>query len=492
MALTYTDTGKKILHSWGRFRVTLLEAVVTGDLLSFYNTDNDYTVQFADESDEQRADCIACIPGDAGDEIWAALKAVIKPGVTYGAQGIPTQINFAEATDFFGAPLYLGEAGKVEDTTGTTYRQVVGRLLSRDRIMLDLNENQMGSDMYFASGAIIDFDSADIVMTHSAGKITVSSAWGAVAVAASRTGRPLGVELTLTGNMGNYVNALKGYVDASAGGTTGLLSAVNCEIKMPTGACAGAFYPLEIEYVDTASTSFGTPGTGSQAGFIYINATGTVTDLDSDGVFMSLNGLSPAAGKLFSADMHTLRCTIDNGTYTKYPVMSIAANILSHNIATVGAVDGHIGRFLGTSATPQYADGTGAFEVQLNISGLSGTHANAASCWINLGGSANIAGYLTLHTDGVYDGGATLTNAMISWGKYACMLSANPKQSNIFELNFAGANSALDAIFNVNSAVLALGLVTGDHDETTVYGSIPFYSIAGGAPKWIRMYDSAA
>jgi len=263
MALTYTDTGKKILRSWGRFRVTLLEAVVTGDLLSFYNIDNDYTVQFASESDEQRAECIACTPGDAGDEITACLKAVIKPGVTYGAQGIPTQINFADAAAFFGAPLYLGEEGKVEADTGTTYRQVVGRLLSRDRIMLDLNENQMGTDMYFAEGALIDFDSADITMTHSAGKITVESAWGAVAAAAGRTGRPFGVELTLTGNMGNYVNALKGYVDASAGGTIGLLSAVNCEIKMPTGACAGAFYPLEIEWVGQGSTAFGVPGTGS-------------------------------------------------------------------------------------------------------------------------------------------------------------------------------------------------------------------------------------
>lgn len=486
MALTYTDTGKKILHSWGRFRVTLLEAVVTGDLLSFYNTDNDYTVQFADESDEQRADCIACIPGDAGDEIWAALKAVIKPGVTYGVGGVPTQINFAASADFFGAPLYLGEAGKVEDTTGTTYRQVVGRLLARDRIMLDLNENQMGSDMYFASGAIIDFDSADITMTHSAGKITVASTWAT----AGRTGRPFGVELTLTGNSGNYVNALKGYVDASAGGTTGLLSAVNCEIKMPTAACAGAFYPLEVEWVGQTSTSFGAPGTGSQSGFIYIAASGTVTDLDDDGVFMSLNGLTAEASHLLSLDMHTLRCTIDNGTYTKYLVMSIAENYISHSF-TVLANNGRIMKLAGIIATPAVPDGQGLFEIDVNLTGSS-TSLSATSTWINIGTDATIAGYAFLHTDGWYDFTGTLTTAKLAWAKYQCHLSSNPQWNSIWNLNFGGANSALDAIFEVNNAALALGYVAGDHDDDTNVGSVPFFSVAGAATKWIRVYAAAA
>ena len=53
MAFTYTDKDKVIIEAWGKFKVTLLEAVEPGDLLSFYNTDNAYTVQVADQSHSQ-------------------------------------------------------------------------------------------------------------------------------------------------------------------------------------------------------------------------------------------------------------------------------------------------------------------------------------------------------------------------------------------------------------------------------------------------------
>lgn len=160
MAFTYTDKNiKTVLHSWGRFRVTLLEAVVTGDLLSWYNTDNAYTVQFADESDSQRADCIACQSGAAGDEIWACLKAELKSGSTIGTGGAVTQVYFAASSDFFGAPLYLGESGKPESAEGSTYVQTVGRLLARDRILFDLDPSisvfQGGKLKLFSWGGVM-------------------------------------------------------------------------------------------------------------------------------------------------------------------------------------------------------------------------------------------------------------------------------------------------------------------------------------------------
>jgi len=138
MAFTYTDSAKSVQEAWGKFKVTLLEAVVPGDLLSFYNTDNDYTVQFADESDSQRADCIALEAGAAGDEITACLKAVFAAIDTVGTGGVVTAVYFAGADDFFGAPLYLGESGKPESDVGDTYKQEIGKLLSRNRVLIDL------------------------------------------------------------------------------------------------------------------------------------------------------------------------------------------------------------------------------------------------------------------------------------------------------------------------------------------------------------------
>lgn len=160
MAFTYTDYGKTMLHTWGRFRVTLLEAVVAGDLLSFYNTDASYTVQFADDSDSQRADCIACEAGAAGDEIWACLKAECKASTSIGTGGAVTQNYFAASTDFFGAPLYVGDAGKPSSSESATYIQRVGRLLARDRILLDATQDADiivgGKWRFYSWGTVFD------------------------------------------------------------------------------------------------------------------------------------------------------------------------------------------------------------------------------------------------------------------------------------------------------------------------------------------------
>ena len=69
-----------------------------------------------------------------------------------------------------------------------------------------------------------------------------------------------------TAKLGGWANALKAYTDFSGdadGGSTGLVSSACLEMKLPNGACNGAFYPLEIEWVGQASTAFSTPGTGS-------------------------------------------------------------------------------------------------------------------------------------------------------------------------------------------------------------------------------------
>jgi len=138
MGFTYTDSTKVVLEAFGKFKVTLLEAVEPGDLLSWYNLNNSKTVQFADQSDEQRANCIAVEKGDAGAEITACLKAVLGTISTIATGGVVTPVYFASSASFFGAPLYLGEDGKPSSSEGSDYSQIVGRLLARDRILLDM------------------------------------------------------------------------------------------------------------------------------------------------------------------------------------------------------------------------------------------------------------------------------------------------------------------------------------------------------------------
>lgn len=348
------------------------------------------------------------------------------------------------------------------------------------------------SDLFLASGAVITF-SDDLTITHNptgGGKLTVASTWDTAAA----TGRPFLVQLNVDNvRLGGYANALKAYVVCDESGSSqGVLSSANFEISMPsTGGGEGVYTCTEHEMVCPS----GYNSTGCIASFMYFNSAGDgEAEFDSTGYFFHIDtGISATAAKILSADSQTLRVGLGaNASTARYLVMSQVENILYTNVSAVAAVDGHTARFMGTSATPDYADGTAAFEVQLNVSGQSAGHTNAASCWINLGGSSQIDSYLTEHTDGIYDGGATLTTAKIAWAKYTCMLASNPAQSNIIELNFSGSNSALDAIFNVNNAALALGLVVGDHPDDTPYGSIPFYTVAGGTVKYIRVYTGTA
>ncbi len=149
-------------------------------------------------------------------------------------------------------------------------------------------------------------------------------------------------------------------------------------------------------------------------------------------------------------------------------------------------------RFIYTCATPAMSDGYGAHEIEFNITGAATAKTVATSTWINIGGSATLkAGdYTHVHSDGIWDGGATLTSAQISWAKYQCMLQSNPGWCSLWELNFDGANSEVDSLFNVNNPELALGYLVGTPTKAAV-GSIPFCSTAGGQIRYIYLYDAA-
>ena len=142
-----------------------------------------------------------------------------------------------------------------------------------------------------------------------------------------------------------------------------------------------------------------------------------------------------------------------------------------------------------TVATPAMADGYGVWESELTVTGTATGGIYERSDWINLTGAATVPQYMSVHNDGVWDGGATLATAVIAWSKYHCMLASNPQWCSLWELNFDGANSEIDAVFNVNNPTLALGYTAGS--VSSVIGSIPFFSTAGGALQgWIAIYGA--
>jgi len=167
----------------------------------------------------------------------------------------------------------------------------------------------------------------------------------------------------------------------------------------------------------------------------------------------------------------------------------VGSIITAHNLLVLGANE-RGSRQRGTIATPAMADGYGVWESDLTVTGLATGGIYERSDWINLANGSTVPAYMFIHTDGVWDGGATLTAAAIAWAKYTCMLASNPAWCSIWELNFDGVNSVIDSIFNCNNYALALA-----HQAATptaaATGSIPFCSNAHGAVRWIRTYDDA-
>ena len=138
MSYTFADQdGKVILHSWGRFRATVLAAVVVGDLLGRKSATTT-SMQLANEaSTSVVAEAIACQNIAAGETGWCALAVEVKAPVSIGTGGVVTRTYFDNGTNKdIGQSIYLSDAGKISSSPGGTTVQVVGFNPSRDRLVI--------------------------------------------------------------------------------------------------------------------------------------------------------------------------------------------------------------------------------------------------------------------------------------------------------------------------------------------------------------------
>jgi len=158
------------------------------------------------------------------------------------------------------------------------------------------------SDLFLASGGVINFNNGAITITHSTtGKLAVAATW----TTAAATGRPFAVNFTTNVSLGSYANAFKANVDLSAkGGATGLLSAGNFEVTNATTGIAGNIACVEMEMTYGA-----TCGALAKPCFMYVNSNGTAkTDFDDYGDFIKIGtGMTAATGHIIGAGTSTLR-----------------------------------------------------------------------------------------------------------------------------------------------------------------------------------------
>ena len=149
------------------------------------------------------------------------------------------------------------------------------------------------------------------------GTLTITSGGNTITTtntATSGTYQPLVVDTTMSGAganggrakfamstnvaLGSFSNALKAEVTYGASGrTTGLGSAFVAELSLSAGTSSGTYAPLELELNCASGAS-----TGTTTSLIYasVNGTGAAT-VDTNGVFMNIQGLTAGAGKMLVA-----------------------------------------------------------------------------------------------------------------------------------------------------------------------------------------------
>ncbi len=149
------------------------------------------------------------------------------------------------------------------------------------------------------------------------GTLTITSGGNTITTtntATSGTYQPLVVDTTMSGAgadggrakfamstnvaLGSFSNALKAEVTyGAAGRTTGLGSAFVAELSLSAGTSSGTYAPLELELNCASGAS-----TGTTTSLIYasVNGTGAAT-VDTNGVFMNIQGLTAGAGKMLVA-----------------------------------------------------------------------------------------------------------------------------------------------------------------------------------------------
>jgi hypothetical protein len=137
---------------------------------------------------------------------------------------------------------------------------------------------------------IVDTSTGSSTFNASTTEVTMTGAGGV-------GGRTL-FQLNADAALGSFTNALKANVVYGAtGSTSGLGSAFVAELTLSAGTTTGTYAPLEIELNAPTSAS-----TGTRTSFIYASAQGAnVTEVDTNGVFFNLQGLTAGAGNMLVA-----------------------------------------------------------------------------------------------------------------------------------------------------------------------------------------------
>lgn len=321
----------------------------------------------------------------------------------------------------------------------------------------------MWSDLFLATGAVINFNNGDVTITHSSNSLAIAG----------------GTSYTVDANV------TPATTDTAALGTSSLMWS---DLFLATGAVIN-FNAGDVTITHSANTLAIAGGTSYTIDAVLSPASNDGAALGTTSLMWS--DLFLATGGVINFNNGDVTLTHSSNTLT---LAGGDLAITGSETITAASLNASTGRSLkidGTAAAPAHADGYGTVEINANFSGtVAGPYACAESCWINFAEAAVPGGNIVaVHNDGIYlPTGITASSAKMIMGSrmhYVADDGANPGSLFLFSTNIF--DNALTAIFDVNAIE--------DFSSTTTKSSggiaIPLIKcVNSGTTYYVNIYTS--
>ena len=294
------------------------------------------------------------------------------------------------------------------------------------------------SDLFLASGAVINFNSGDVTITHSANSLAV----------AGGTSYTFDADVT---------------PDANDSGQLGVSGTAWSDLFLASGAV--------INF--------------AAANVTITHATGTLT---FDGAAVVFNEASADLDFRIESNDNANMFVLDAGLNS----IGIGGAAASGQTLVVtnatAAATGRVLKLSGTFAAAALTDGYGAFEVDITLSGSPTDHSAAASAWVNItGGTVPVGTYICARNDGIYEAtAATITNAKLIFGARMHYL-ADDTDGLRFPFSLNTNNVAITALFDCQNRS-DFGLVASA--GTAENQLLPIMRDSAGNLRYIMLYTN--